>query len=366
SVAVDYAGNMYIADQDNNRVRKVSTNGIITTISGDGTAGFSGDGGPATAAELNSPANVAVDALGNLYIADQGNNRVRKIDANGIITTVAGNGNSNSIGDGGKAINAGLGVSSVTVDSLGNILIADGMNQLIRKVDKTGIITTIAGGGNSYGDGDLAIAAQLQGVTSIGIDASGSLYIPDITNHRLRKVSSNVLPVTLTNFTAQQKGSNAVINWQASNEVNLSRFAIQRSLDANTFTSIGSVPAVGNKNYTYTDTGITQLTVKTIYYRLLMIDRDGKKAYSKIADIDLSQQVLPISVFPNPVKQLLYVKGKDIKGVTILNLEGKAVINQATSSDLSVVNIANLPKGIYIVKAYNANRILYTEKILKE
>jgi sugar lactone lactonase YvrE len=164
SVAVDSEGNIYIADLFNNRVRKVGTDGIMTTIAGNGEAGYDGDGGPATEAKLKYPAGVAVDGDGNVYIADWYNNRIRKVDTDGIITTVAGTGEYGFGGDGGPATEAKLKKPySVDVDRYGNIYIADRNNKRIRKVDADGIITTVAGsGGTKYnGDGIPATEARI-------------------------------------------------------------------------------------------------------------------------------------------------------------------------------------------------------------
>ena len=171
-----------------NRIRKVSASGIITTVAGTGTAGFSGDGGPATAARLNWPDGVAVDASGNLFVADVFNGRIRKVSASGIITTVSGGG---SGGDGGPATAAGLSFpSGVAVDSFGNLFIADRLHDRIRKVSTSGIITTVAGGGIG-GDGGLATAAVLNEPFGVAVDAMGNLFIADTSNSLVRKVSAS-------------------------------------------------------------------------------------------------------------------------------------------------------------------------------
>jgi trimeric autotransporter adhesin len=145
SVAVDGAGNLFISDTVNQRVREVNSSGIITTIAGNGTQGYSGDEGPAISASLNSPAGLAVDASGNVHIADEANNVIRKVSVSGLITTVAGNGRSGYSGDNGPATSAGLaGPSAVKLDGAGNLYIADAFSYRIRKV-ANGIITTIAG-----------------------------------------------------------------------------------------------------------------------------------------------------------------------------------------------------------------------------
>ncbi|MCY4595485.1 MAG: NHL repeat-containing protein, partial [Bryobacterales bacterium] len=190
-VAVDGSGNLYIADSWNDRVRKVDRAGVITTVAGTGERGYGGDGGPAASAQLYSPRGVAVDGSGNLYIADSSNDRVRRVDLAGVITTVAGTGALGYGGDSGPAVNARLGdPSAVAVDASGNLYIADGWNHRVRKVDRAGVITTVAGTGErGYGgDGGPAASAQLTFPRGVAVDGSGNLYIADSWNHRVRRV----------------------------------------------------------------------------------------------------------------------------------------------------------------------------------
>jgi len=194
-VAVDIAGNIYIADRDNNVIRKVTAStGIITTICGDGNAGYSGDNGQASNAELNAPDGVSLDASGNIYISDDGNNVIRKINiSTGIITTVAGTGTAGYSGDNGPATSAELNDPSIGVafDAAGNFYIADDANNRIRKVTvSTGIITTVAGnGGLGYtGDNGPATSATLNGPEGVAVDALGNIYITD-ENNVVRKVN---------------------------------------------------------------------------------------------------------------------------------------------------------------------------------
>jgi len=193
-VAVDSSGNLYIADYLNHRIRKVTSDGSTTTVAGNGTAGFSGDGAAATSATLNNPIGIALDNSGNLYIADRNNLRIRKVTTDGIISTVAGNGSAVFSGDGGVATNAGLYYpSGVTVDSSGSIFIADTNNHRVRKVIAGGIISTIAGIGSPGfgGDGAAATSANLNNPFKITVDSSGNLFIADSSNHRIRKVSTS-------------------------------------------------------------------------------------------------------------------------------------------------------------------------------
>ena len=208
-VAVDGAGNLYIADRNNSRIRKVDSIGTITTIAGGG--GFGEDGGPAIQARLSLPYSVAVDGAGNLYIADQYNNRIRRVDSTGTITTIAGTGELGFGGDGGPATQARLFLPyGVAVDGAGNLYIADQYNHRIRKVDSTGTITTIAGTGERRfgGDGGPAIQAQLDEPTGVVVDGAGNLYIADLANHRIRKVDSTGTITTIAGTGEQGFGGN--------------------------------------------------------------------------------------------------------------------------------------------------------------
>ncbi len=200
-VAQDAAGNIYFADANDNRVRRVGTDGKISTVAGNGVAGFSGDGGPATQAELDTPEGIRLDAKGaNLYIGDYNNNRVRKVMlATGLITTVAGNGDFHYSGDKGPAIQAGLDPDDIAIDATGNLYIADYLNNRVRKVSVLdGTITTIAGlaaPGNS-GDNGPAVAAALHGPTGISVDAQNNVYFIDYINNRIRKINQSTGIIT--------------------------------------------------------------------------------------------------------------------------------------------------------------------------
>ena len=198
SVATDAAGNLYVADTSNHRVRKVDAAGTITTVAGVGEWGYGGDGGPALEALLGLPRGIAVDAVGNLYIADSGNNRIRKVDAAGTITTVAGTGDWEHGGDGGRATEAGLPFPiGVAADSVGNILVVAGPR--VRRIDTAGIITTFAGTGEQGdgGDGGLATEARFTYPSGVTADATGNVYVSDSNGRRVRKIDASGIITTL-------------------------------------------------------------------------------------------------------------------------------------------------------------------------
>ncbi len=189
-VAADRLGNVYLSDTDHHRIRKINSSGIISTVAGNGTAGFSGDGGPAIQAQLNLPYGLAVDLAGNLYIADLGNNRVRRVTPDGTIGTYAGSGQT-VLGDGGPAAAALLsGPRNVAVDSAGSLYISEFLGHRVRKVTADGRIATIAGTGSAglRGDGGPATIAQLAFPAGLAVDRSGTVYIADSQNQRVRKI----------------------------------------------------------------------------------------------------------------------------------------------------------------------------------
>jgi len=190
-VAMDGKGNLYLSDTDNNRVRKVDPGGIITTIAGTGTAGFSGDGGPATSAQLNLPYGLAVDSARNLYIADLGNNRVRRVGPDGTIVTIAGTGVEGYSGDGGPASAAQLSTPrNLAVDAAANLYIAEFAGHRVRKMTPAGAIATVAGTGIAGlgGDGGPATVAQISFPAGLAVDRTGALLIADSGNNRVRKI----------------------------------------------------------------------------------------------------------------------------------------------------------------------------------
>jgi sugar lactone lactonase YvrE len=209
-IAIAPNGDIYIAEMANNRIRKITVStGVITTIAGTGIAGFSGDGGAAISANLSSPTNLIVNNSGEIYFSDSGNARIRKISATGIISTIAGTGTSGFFGDGGAATSARLdNPKGLAYDEAGNLYIADYNNHRIRKVNSDGIISTVAGtsGFGFSGDGGSAINASLNNPIDVAFDNNGSLYVADYNNHRVRKLDPFAV-ISLSNTTQTYDGN---------------------------------------------------------------------------------------------------------------------------------------------------------------
>ncbi|MBL7937609.1 MAG: T9SS type A sorting domain-containing protein [Bacteroidia bacterium] len=320
NVCVDNSGNVYFADVVNNRVRKIdASSGIITTVAGIGSAGYSGDGGLATNAELYGPKGVFVDGFSNLFIADEVNNRIRKVDAiSGVITTIAGDGTQGYSGDGGQAINAKLyNPTGVCLDGLGNIFIADKPNNCIRKVDaSSGVISTIAGNGTVgfSGDGGLAINAQLNAPTGVGVDVSGNIYIADFFNNRIRKVDA----ISGLISTIAGGGNTGLGDGGMATNAEL-MFPTSVSLDYNGNLFIADFGGQRIRMVTPTTSGI-------------------KEGNGSIIDINL---------YPNPATRFFTVDGiTTLTHIKLYDVTGKLVMEKTVSAN-TIVNTSELSDGIY-------------------
>ena len=217
SVAIDPSGSVYVADSRNNVIRKFTINGAISTVAGNGTSGWSGDSGPAALAQLDTPSAVAVDALGNLYIADTNSNRIRWVSADGqIISTIAGTGSAAFSGDNGPAVTANLSFpAGIAVDASGYVYVSDSGNNRIRRFTPGANILTVAGGGAccDLGDGNPATAANLNNPAGIAVDSSGNLYVADSGNNRIRMVTpQDGIIVTVAGTGVPSSGANQ-FNW---------------------------------------------------------------------------------------------------------------------------------------------------------
>ncbi|HTW74975.1 MAG TPA: hypothetical protein VMD56_08680 [Steroidobacteraceae bacterium] len=200
SVALDSAGNVYVADYGNNQIRKITPAGMVTTLAGSGVKGDTD--GTGSAASFNGPEGVAVDSAGNVYVADDGNNEIRKVTPAGLVTTLAGLGAQGDADGTGKAASFN-GPEGVAVDSAGNVYVADYGNNEIRKITPAGVVTTLAGSG-AQGDADgTGRAASFDGPEGVAVDSAGNVYVGDEFNDRIREVSPAGVVTTLAGAGAQ-------------------------------------------------------------------------------------------------------------------------------------------------------------------
>jgi len=339
SVAFDAAGNIYITDQDNQRVRKVTTSGIISTIAGNGTFGYSGDGGSALGAELKFPTGVVVDRAGNVYICDNNNHCIRKVNTSGIISTIAGNGGAGYAGDGGPASSALLSYpSDVAMDGMGNLYISDGGNDCIRKIDTSGNINTVVGTGHFgfSGDGGPANLAQLGAPYGMKSDSAGNLYIADHGNNRVRMVTAAGIIYTIAgNGTAGFGG------------------------DGNP-----AISAMLNG-----PTGIAVDKLGDVYISDGNNSRVRKITHTEIVN-QIKNQTKDISVYPNPAKDNLTIitNINNVAGskITLCDLLGNEVYSGTMTSSTQMIDLHEVACGMYILQVTFNNGNKRNVKVVKE
>jgi sugar lactone lactonase YvrE len=341
-LALDSKGNLYLSDVGNNRIRRIDPSGIITTVAGTGTAGFAGDTGSAVQAELNVPLGIAVDAADNLYIADFSNNRIRKVDGNGTITTVAGGGSSGLLGDGGPATSAVLAQpSAVAVDLSGNFYIADTTSSRVRKVDTQGIINTLAGSGvhGFAGDNGPATNAELLFPEGVAVDAAGNVYIADAGNNRIREVLSGIgFSASRLNFGLIGIGRSASLPFEISNPGNSALNITNLSLSGANFADFsltgnctGSMPVGGQCTVTVTFT--------------------ANNVAAEAANLVISDDALSSS-------QVVILSGAGVPplGLSSSNLSfGAVAVGVPSSLNLQINNPATVPVTISGISLTGAN-----------
>jgi sugar lactone lactonase YvrE len=337
AVAVDAAGNIYIADMGNNRIRKVHTSGMITTIAGTGAMGYNGDNIPADSASLNHPRGVAVDAAGNVYIADENNHRVRKVKTDGTIVTIAGTGSTVYNGDAwpSATLAALYRPAGVAVDKIGNVYIADQYNDRIRVVDTGNKITTVAGRLNGYCcDFKLATEASLNHPTGVALDSAGNIYIADADNNRVRMVIK----------------ASKLIRTVAGNG---SAIYVEDSVK-------GTATAVGRPQ------GVAVDGAGSIYIAEWFNNRI-RKVTTPVGINDYNAAIPNIKVYPNPSKNgvvtvnISSLVDADIE-LAIVNMLGEKVYGANVTSNGSFEVALNQPAGIYFVIATSAQG-KWSEKI---
>jgi len=372
---VDRYGNLFIADINNNVVRKIDISGTISTVAGNGFGGYIGDGGTAIAAELHIPIDLAVDSFGNIFVADAFNNVVRKVNTSGVISTIVGNGTPGYTGDGGLAKSAEINhPNSIDVDMYGNIYIVDGGNNVIRKVDTSGIISTVAGkysaGGTYTGDGGMATLAGLKNPACVRIDNSGNLVISDQFNYAIRKVNTLGIITTIagngiSGFSGDGGPATAAkinclgISVDAHGNIYIAGANRIRKVDnAGIITTIA-----GNGTPGYNGDGINPDSAELNLPQAVEIDKSGaayiadyvnnrvRKIIFYTAAVNNIPIIKNVDIYPNPTRYQLTINADYyIEKIEIINSLGEMVLKKYWNSKKIHIGIENLPVGNYFVK----------------
>lgn len=395
--AFDKQGNYYVAEILGHRIRKVRPDGIITSVAGTGSLGYNGDGIPATDARISSPTALAVDASGNIYIDDLGNYRIRKVNAaTGLISTVAGTGTSGYNGDNMQATNAQLGgVQDVCVDKFGNIFIADQVNLRIRKVNTAGIITTVAGNGGfsagGTGDGGPATNATFNFIYGLAMDDIGNIYIADANAAKVRKVDASGSITTVAgngNFTYAGDGIPATDAQITPMKLSIDRYrnlVIGDKYNGRVFKvdNVGIIHNIaGNGGSGFSGdggaataatvdfpAGLVYDTCNNLYIAESTNRRVRKVAFNPTCEPITSVNTVKVNdvnftVYPNPTSSTITLAfSEKICTISIANNMGQLVYEQQYSSKEQVeINVAHLPPGMYMVRVNG----VYVRRFLKE
>jgi Secretion system C-terminal sorting domain/NHL repeat len=367
-VWVDKYNNLYISDQDNHRIRKVTAStGIITTIAGTGVAGYNGDEILATTAQLNQPYSITVDDTGNIYIADQLNYRIRKVDTFGMIHTIAGTGTFGYNGEGISATSAKICASFISLDHFGNVYISEGCdNNRVRIINSNGIISTIAGTGivAFNGDGIPAITAQLNGPSGIFFDGCDNLYISDCFNQRIRKVwfNTDTLPqanATITPNDTVITGTQVTTTVTATNHGTVTSYQwVKNGANAGTNSAYTYTPVNGDSVYCIVTVRACTGRMYTDTTTAIHITVTGDAGVANTTNST-------IHTYPNPVTDVLHVATTEPQHYMLHNLVGVALL-QGSVDKQNAIDMKVVPTGIYLLQLTNQEGQREVVRVVKE
>ncbi|MCG2792970.1 MAG: T9SS type A sorting domain-containing protein [Weeksellaceae bacterium] len=375
-VATDASGNVYVADYYNSKIRKITAAGVVTTLAGS-TGGYAD--GIGTAAKFYYPYGIAVDAGGNVYVADYGNNRIRKITPTGVVTTLAGSAQGYADGIGTAAQFSYP--TGVAVDTSGNVFVADTFNNKIRKISSAGVVTTVAGSTQGYIDGTGTLA-QFYNPTGIEVDASGNLYVADYANHKIRKVTPAGVVTTLAGSIAgYTDGAGTAAQFNAPAGVALDTSGNVYVADTNNnkirkISSTGLVTTLAGSTQGYAD-GIGTAAQFNIPAEvavdpsgIMYITDYSNHKIRKITGAFLStashNTLKDLKAYPNPSNGIFVIQTDGNAAVEVFDPTGKQIFSQKVNGQNSTIDLSQYPAGIYLAKVTTDKKQSKTVKLVKK
>lgn len=376
SIAVDASGNFYVADYRNHRIRKVTPAGVVTTFAGS-SQGFAN--GTGTAAQFNYPNGVAVDGSGNVYVADTSNNKIRKITPSGVVTTLAGS--TFGFADGAGSVAQFAQPFALAVDVSGNVYVADTHNNKIRKVTPSGTVTTFAGSTSGFADG-IGTSAQFSLPSGIMIDASGNIYVGDTNNHKIRKITSVGVVSTIAGSTSgYEDGANSVAKFNGPNGLTLDSsqniyVADYLNHKIRKITPAGVVSTIAGSTGGYED---GEASVAKFYLPIdVAIDTSGNIFVVDFANdrirkitngvLEVSDNVLDtFGIYPNPTTDVINLNVGNLQNgaeFSLYDSNGILIKKQSIKQKITQIDIRDLPEGFYMLSVKNQKNTK-TFKVIK-
>lgn len=353
-LAVDASGNVYVADNGNNKIRKITPAGVVTTIAGSGVAGTTN--GTGTAATFSSPYGITIDASGNLFVSDAGGHKIRKITPAGVVTTFAGSGAVGSADATGTAATFNQ-PNGLTIDGASNIYVADYGNNKIRQITSAGVVTTYAGTGVAGSNNGATTVATFYLPTGVIADASGFVYVADQSNNKIRQITplAVILPVTFKDFSGSFDSDHIELAWKTEVEENIDQYIIERSNDATNFVAIGNQDA-HNRPSEYTFQDFTYNSDELNYYRIRALEHNANTSQTDIIAVSEANKAnLNFNLFPDPVDRESHLEffapEPTEASLILLNQIGKVVYHNKfqvlAGKNTITLDTQEYPAGIY-------------------
>jgi serine/threonine-protein kinase len=379
-VAVDASGNVYVADYENHKIRKITSTGVVTTFAGSGANGSVDATG--TLASFAYPSAVAVDVSGNVYVADAGNNKIRKITPAGVVTTLAGSGIADSVNATGTLASFDT-PSGIAVDASGNVYVGDTWNDKIRKITPTGVVTNFAGSGTAGSVNATGTLASFNRPNSVAIDGSGNVYVADQTNNKIRKITSAGVVTTLAGSGTQgsvdatgalasfyspigvavDASGNVYVADTWNNEIRKITSAGVVTTFAGSGTS-GSVDATGTLASFASPVGVAVDGSGNVYVADQSNDKIRKISGTSTA-IEAQSTTIGLSVFPNPTTGDLLITTPENLQLIIYNSQGIKIMEQAILAGSNTISLENYKPGPYIIQSTNGTSQSQQYRIIK-